>query len=114
MVIRVLDILSPINCVIPDYDFNIQLPEAGQLIGKRKLSGRYGNYHPLSIHVSACVSSGPKCLGLLFPESTLSSPQKCEYPLDDYLFEADNLFSGGQLDDRGLIIRMAPFTPGAS
>ena len=77
VVIRVLDILSPINCVIPDYDFNVQLPEVGQLIAKRKLSGRYGRYHPWSLNISEGITPAAKCLGLLFPESTLSSPLKC-------------------------------------
>ena len=70
MVIRVLDILSPINCVIPDYDFKIQLPEVGQLIAKRKLSGRYGRYHPWSSDISKGTRSTSKSLQLLFPEST--------------------------------------------
>ena len=78
VVIRVLEVLSPTNCVVPDYDFNVQMPEAGQLIAKRKLSGRYGNYHPWSIDISEGTSVA-KCLELLLPESTPSSLQKCEY-----------------------------------
>lgn len=75
VVMRVLDILSPINYVIPDYDFNVQLPEAGQLIAKRKLSGRYGRYHPWSLDVSEDTWAA-KGLRLLFPENP--APLKCE------------------------------------
>ena len=75
VVIRVLDILSPINCVIPDYDLDIQLPEAGQLIAK--LKAKSSSYHPWSIDISDGSTPVAKCLGLLFPESTLSSPLKC-------------------------------------
>ena len=77
VVLRILDILSPINCVILDYDFNVQMPEAGQLNAKRKLSGRYGRYHPWSLDISDGTSSAAKCLRQLFPpESTPSSPLK--------------------------------------
>jgi hypothetical protein len=84
VVVRVLDILSPINCVIPDYNF--QLPEAGQLIAKRQISGRYGGYHPWSLDISSSGTVMAKLLAVLFPESsTLASPlKKCElYPLDE-------------------------------
>jgi hypothetical protein len=70
VVVRVLDILSPINCVIPDYDFRIQLPEAGQLIAKRKLLGRHGDYHPWSLDISSSGTFMAKNLALFFPESS--------------------------------------------
>ena len=75
VVVRVLEILSPINCVIPDYDFHVQLPDAGQLITKRDPVFSY--YNPWSIDISAGLTPVAKYLGLLFPESTLSSPLKC-------------------------------------
>jgi hypothetical protein len=71
VVIRVLDILSPIQCCIPDYDFYVQLPDSGQLIAKRK---RSSGYHPWSIDISEGSTTAAKCLGLLFPENTPSSP----------------------------------------
>ena len=72
VVVRVLDILSPIRCVIPEYDFGVRLPEVGQLIAKKR--SRIYDYRPWSID----ISKGPaKCLGLLFPESTLPSSLEC-------------------------------------
>lgn len=65
VVIRVLDILSPIKCVIPDYDFDVQMPDVGQLITKRH--SLFGDYHPWSINISEGSTSAAKCLGLLYP-----------------------------------------------
>ncbi|KAF8813352.1 hypothetical protein BYT27DRAFT_7250885 [Phlegmacium glaucopus] len=67
VVIRVLDILSPIECVIPDYDSYIQLPASGQLIAKRK---RSAGYRPWSMDVSEESPSIANCLGPLFPDNT--------------------------------------------
>ena len=88
VVLRVLDILSPISCVIPDYDYNVKMPEAGQLIERRKLAGRYGRYHPWSLDILD-NSLTAKALELLYPESsTLTTPPNCECnPLDDCLFK---------------------------
>lgn len=76
VVTRVLDILSPVQCLIPDYDFYVQLPASGQLIARRK---RTSGYRPWSIDISGESTSTAKCLGLLFPENALSSPLKCEH-----------------------------------
>lgn len=57
VVLRVLDIVSPVKCVAPNYDFNFKMPEVGQLITK----SRYGNYYPWSLD----ITKGPaKCLEL--------------------------------------------------
>jgi len=109
VVVRVLEILSPINCVISDYDYNTQMPEVGQFIAKRKLSGRYGNYHPWSIDISENTAVA-KSLRLLFPESTLSSFQKCGciryMSIYSKLMTIENLFLGGQA---GWTIGLHPF-----
>lgn len=67
VVIRVLDILSTINCVIPDYDFHVPVPVKGQLIAKREQT-------PWSINISETTSPVAKCLGVLVRENTLPSP----------------------------------------
>lgn len=75
VVVRVMEILSPIECVIPDYNFDVQMPAAGKLIAKR--SKVRGGYYPWSINFATRSSPAADCLGLLFPESTPSSPLKC-------------------------------------
>jgi hypothetical protein len=69
LVVRVLDILSPVKCVIPSTDF--QMPEKGQLITKR----RHGIRYTWSLDRR---KDAAKCLELLLPKSTEPSPLECE------------------------------------
>lgn len=75
VVIRILDTISPIKCVIPDYDFYVQMPDKGQLISKRKGSSRY---YPWIIDISEGSTSAVKCLRLLFPQKHNAISMQCE------------------------------------
>jgi len=49
LVVRILEVLTPITCSIPGYDGSVVEPREGQLLSRRTFSGRVQNWaYPLN------------------------------------------------------------------